>query len=93
MQEQKKVIRVFGGGESSWQIGPFTMALQSFLGEYNTGQPELEYQIMFCSDMKYFSNLSLYLIMNWRDENIYEREALTALTPPQKNGFLVLGAK
>ena len=64
MQEQKKVIRVFGGGESSWQIGPFTMALQSFLGEYNTGQPELEYQIMFCSDIKK-NRLSPHEFVDW----------------------------
>ena len=51
MQEHKEVIRVFGGGESSWQIEPFTMALQNFFGECN-GQPKLEYQNMLYSDIK-----------------------------------------
>ena len=34
IENRKIVIRVFGGGESSWQIGPFTMALEKILSDW-----------------------------------------------------------
>ena len=47
IENRKIVITVFGGGQSSWQIGPFVMALETILSEWN-GTIELVICRRFC---------------------------------------------